>query len=388
MTSIPELSSADTIANPYPVYEAARGTSPVRHPGEAELWSVLSFEHVFEVLRDHKRFSSEMTFGGEASGTGSFPLVLINDDPPRHTRFRQLVNRSFTPKTIADLEPWLDSTIAGLLDNISDEPTDFVSEFTVPLPVRTIATLLGIPAEDYRKFKFWTDSLMQADGDQSQDDRMGAGMAMAGYLNETIQARKAEPLDDLITLVTTGEADGDKLTDGEALGYAILLLVAGNETTTNLLGNMMNLLANNPDLWARLKADPELVDQFVEETVRFESPVQLLMRTTTEEVEINGKTIPKGATIQVHYGAANRDPEAFESPDEFRLDRDLRSHVGFGAGVHYCLGSPLARAEARLTVKAMIERYATIEPAGEAVRQNSTPIIFGFRSLPLRLVPE
>lgn len=385
MSSSVDLTSPGTTANPYPAFELMRSESPVRHEGENEVWSALTFEHVFDVLRDHKRFSSS-TFG--ESGTGDMPLVLINDDPPRHTRFRQLVNRSFTPRTIAELEPWLETTINELLDKIGDGPTDFVPEYAVPLPVRTIATLLGIPASDYLKFKAWTDNLLMGAGDDGMQDRMGGVMEMVGYLTETIAARKAEPLDDLITLVTQGEIDGDNLTDGEALGYAILLLVAGNETTTNLLGNMMNLLSHRADIWDQLKADPELVDQFVEEMVRYESPVQFLMRTTTEDVEMGGKTIPKGALINVHYGSANRDPEAFDRPDEFRLDRDLRNHVGFGAGVHYCLGSPLARAEARLTVRAMLKRYARIESAGDAVRQDSTPIIFGFKNLPLQLVRE
>ena len=180
--------------------------------------------------------------------------------------------------------------------------------------------------------------------------------------------------------------EGEALQDWEILGFCILLLIAGNETTTNLLGNLLNTLVERPELWERLREDRSLVETVLEETLRYESPVQRLFRWTTCEVEMSGVKIGKGERVTIFYGAANRDPQAFPHPDEFRLDRDLRNHVAFGAGIHYCLGAPLARAEARITLNAFLDRFSTLRRGDvSSVRQSATPIVFGFERLPLVL---
>jgi cytochrome P450 len=211
-------------------------------------------------------------------------------------------------------------------------------------------------------------------------------MEMAEYFGKIAAARRAHGAEDLITALVEAEIDGESLQDWEILGFCILLLIAGNETTTNLMSNMFNLLTDRPELWRRLREDRSLVEPVIEETLRYESPVQQLLRTTTREVTVSGVTIPANELVAVFFGAANRDPKEFPNPEEFRLDRGLRNHVSFGVGIHYCLGAPLARAEARISLNAFLDRFPTLKHGqAPAIRQSQSPIVFGFERLPLML---
>lgn len=378
----PVLFSPESWANPYPQYARLRPGSPSRlDDGEARIWCLLRHDDVYGALRDHETFSSDAM---DNSPDNNFKLVMLTDDPPRHTNFRRLVNRAFTPRRIAELEPWITSVASELADDLEGE-VDVVQNYTVPLPVKAIARLLGIPGEDYRTFKRWTDALLA--NDVAGEQRMGEVMEMMAYFGQMIAKRREHGAEDLITALVEAEVEGEKLQEWEILGFAILLLVAGNETTTNLMGNLLNALSTRPELWERLREDRSIVETVIEETLRYESPVQVLFRKTLRDVDMHGVTIPAGERVGVFYGAANRDPEAFPNPDEFRLDRDLHNHVGFGMGIHYCLGSPLARAEARITLNQYLDRFTRIEPGSvPGTRQTATPIVFGFRELPLRLV--
>jgi cytochrome P450 len=193
----------------------------------------------------------------------------------------------------------------------------------------------------------------------------------------------------LITALVDAEIEGEKLEEWEILGFCMLLLIAGNETTTNLIGNILNVLAMRPELWHQLRADRTLVETVIEESLRYDSPIQRITRSVTRDVELFGARIPKGERVTLYFGAANRDPDEFPNPDEFRLDRDLRNHVAFGAGIHYCLGAPLARAETKVTLNIFLDRWSAIKPGqAPAVRQTMTPLVFGFQHLPLVLERE
>jgi cytochrome P450 len=390
-----DLTKRSLFANPYPLYHALRERSPVHYIGipasEASglaepiwSWGLLRYEDVYAALRDHETFSSDNPQAGQFGPK----LVLIQDNPPRHTRFRRLVNKVFTLKRIEALEPWMTGVANALLDDMTEREAEIVESYSVPLPVKVIARLLGIPGEDYVTFKRWSDAFLSTVSVQA-GERLQNLQAMVGYFGQMAAARRAHGAEDLITALVEAEVEGEALQDWEILGFCILLLIAGNETTTNLLGNLFNALAERPELWRQLREDRSLVETVIEETLRYESPVQRLFRWTTREVEVSGVKFAQGDRVTIFYGAANRDPHAFPNPDEFRLDRDLRNHVAFGAGIHYCLGAPLARAEARITLNAFLDRYPTISHGESvAVRQTDTPVVFGFTQLPLVLQRE
>jgi cytochrome P450 len=387
------LSTREVIADPYPAYRHLRDQSPFNYidlpagtvagiEGPIRSWALMQYADVYSVLRDHERFSSA---NNPLVGKAFPPLVLILDDPPRHTRFRRLVNKTFTLRRIEALTPWINSVASELLDEAGCGEIEIVERYTIPLPVKVIARLLGIPGGDYETFKQWSDaflSLVSMDNNQ----RMASIQEMVGYFGTIAAARRAQGADDLITALVEAEVDGEKLEEWEILGFCMLLLIAGNETTTNLMGNMFNLLAARPELWQQLRNDRNLVEPVIEETLRCESPVHRLSRAATADVEISGVRIPAGDLVTVYFAAANRDPKEFPNPDDFRLDRDLRNHVSFGMGIHYCLGAPLARAEAKVSLNAFLDRFSTIKPGrATAIRQTMTPVVFGFEQLPLVL---
>jgi cytochrome P450 len=386
---------ATFIADPYPVYQQMRDQTPTEliflpagvvpdldEPLKA--WALMKYPDVYNALRDHESFSSARNPLVEK---GIFPrLVLIGDDPPRHTRFRRLVNKAFTLKRVEALEPWITKVANEQLAEMGVGEVDVVESYTIPLPVKVIARLLGIPGEEYPTFKRWSDAFISALISISLEERMQNTQEMVAYFGKIAAARRAQGAEDLITALVEAEVDGESLEEWEILGFCILLLIAGNETTTNLVGNMLNVLVERPDLWRRLREDRSLVETVIEETLRYESPVQQLLRVATRDVEVSGVKIAEGEMVAVFFAAANRDPQEFPDPDEFRLDRDLRNHVSFGMGIHYCLGAPLARAEARITLNAFLDRFPILRRGqAPAVRQTTSPVVFGFQRLPLVL---
>jgi len=384
-----ELSMREVISDPYPVYRCLRDRSPFQYimgtfpgiDGPLRAWALMKYSDVYGAVRDHETFSSARPLVGRFFA----PLPMIFDDPPRHTRFRRLVNKAFTMKRVEALTPWITTVAHELLDEAGSEELDIVQHYTVPLPVKVIARLLGIPGDNYETFKRWSDAVLSLIS-MDRAERMRNIQEMVSYFGRIAAARRVDGAEDLITALVEAEIEGEKLEEWEILGFCMLLLIAGNETTTNLIGNLLGILATRPDLWQQLRTDRALVETVIEETLRYESPIQRINRMTTREVELSGVCIPKGDRVTLYFGAANRDPGEFPNPDEFILDRDLRNHLAFGMGIHYCLGAPLARAEAKITLNAFLDRFSGIKPGhAPAVRQTMTPLIFGFQHLPLIL---
>ncbi|MDH5252187.1 MAG: cytochrome P450 [Nitrospira sp.] len=386
------LSSPDVIANPYPTYHELREHSPLNYeflPAGAvsgmtepvRAWALMRYRDVYGALRDHETFASRHSLAGKVVPR----LALIHDDPPRHTRFRHLVNKAFTLRRIEALKPWIASVVNELLNEMTAQPeSELMQAYAIPLPVKVIAKMLGIPGEDYVRFKQWSDTFL-AFSSMRPDERAKSNQEMMTYFGHIAAARRAQGAEDLITALVEASVDGESLQDAEIIGFCILALIAGNETTTNLIGNMLGILLDRPELWDRLRANRSLVDVVIEETLRLESPFQRLSRITTRDTEVSGVAIPQGSLITIYYGAANRDPEEFPNPNEFQLDRDLRNHVAFGMGIHYCLGAPLARAEASITLNTFLDRFPVIERGSlPALRQTASLMVFGYQQLPLK----
>ncbi len=396
-----QLCTPEVIADPFPAYHQLRERSPFSYveppgaiPGIVEpirTWALLKYCDVYGALRDHETFSSVRRsalrrWQLEHEIPVAIPsVVLVNDDPPRHTRFRRLVNKAFTLRRIEALTPWITAVADELLDKLPPGENDIMPSYTIPLPIRVIARMLGIPGDDYERFKRWSDAFFTV---TSLDDaeRLREIQEMMAYFRTMVTARRTDGADDLITALVEAEVEGEKLKEWEILGFCTVLLVAGNEGTSYLLGNMLNVIAERPPLWQQLRADRSQVESMIEETLRYAGPAQRLFRTTSRDVEVSGARIRAGDSVTIFYGSANRDPGEFPNPDEFRLDRELRNHVGLGMGIHYCLGAPLARAEASVTLNAFLDRFSAIRRGPTpAIRQTSSRNGFGFHQLPLVL---
>ncbi|NOS78931.1 MAG: cytochrome P450 [Nitrospira sp.] len=388
-----QLSTPDVIANPYPWYHELREQSPLNYeflPAGAvsgmnepvKAWALMRYADVYGALRNHETFASNHSLAGKVVPR----LALIHDDPPRHTRFRHLVNKAFTLKRIETLKPWITTVVNELVDEMAaSQETEFMQAYAIPLPVKVIARMLGIPGEDYVRFKLWSDTFL-AFSSMTPGERAKSNQEMMAYFGQMAADRRTQAAEDLITALVEANVDGESLADAEIIGFCMLALIAGNETTTNLIGNMLGILVDRPDLWQQLRADRSLVDRVIEETLRIESPFQRLSRIATCDTALSGVAIPQGSLVTIYYGAANRDPAEFPNPDEFRLDRDLRNHVAFGMGIHYCLGAPLARAEASITLNTLLDRFPVIERGREpALRQTTSLMVYGYQQLPLNL---
>jgi cytochrome P450 len=370
--------------NPFPWYQTMRQSAPVYYDGQNWSWNVFRYEDVQRVLSDYGAFSSQ--FGGNRESTGQpFAASLISTDPPRHRQLRALVTQAFTPRAVEALAPRISAIVDELLDPLMAEGRlDVVQDLAVPLPVTVIAEMLGIPVQDRARFKRWSDAVVSNASSDGDGYDSSAAREMGAYFMNMIEQRRRQPGDDLISGLLAAEIDGQRLTLPELLGFGTLLLVAGNETTTNLIGNAVLAFAEHPEVWARLREQPDLLPQAIEEVLRYRSPVQSMYRVATDDTLAGGQVIPAGAFVVAWIGSANHDEGQFADPERFDIERTPNRHLAFGHGIHYCLGAPLARLEARLALGAMLQRWATVErvPGVTLQRQPST-IVYGLRSLPV-----
>ncbi|HWI64192.1 MAG TPA: cytochrome P450 [Symbiobacteriaceae bacterium] len=378
--------------DPYPMYAQMRRTAPVLYNPEQGAWLVYSYDEVKRVIGEHQSFSSDVFRGVESE-------LLIEDniqmmDPPRHTQLRALATYAFTPKAVAELEPRIRQIADELLDEIAarNGEADFVGDFTIPLPVIVIAEMLGIPKADRPKFKLWSDAIVESAERlmhgimEALPEHVTAFRAMRQYFREITLERRANPQSDLISRLAVAEVEGKRLSDQEVVSFCLLLMVAGNETTTNLLSNAMRTFLEHPDQWERLCREPRLIPQAIEEVLRYRSPVQSLFRIARHDLELGGQQIKAGQQVVFFIGSANRDERKFENADVFDITRAPGAHLGFGHGIHFCLGAPLARLEAKIALEALAERVESFRmPPGSELEPLSTFIVFGLKQLPLQL---
>ena len=382
--------------DPYPVYAALRARDPVHRSRLINAWMFSRHADVDAILRDHRHFGNDPRDGtlsprqrAMLPPADEFTMVFL--DPPDHTRLRALVNKAFTPKTVNALEPHIRSILATLLDDIEDPGAfDLMQEVAQPLPVIVIAEMLGVPPEDRPQFKVWSAQrarlLEPTIGRREREAGAAASKAFDAYFRSIVEARRAEPRDDILSALVQAEDEGERLTERETLNMLRLLLIAGNETTANLIGNGTLALLRNPEQLRRLRDDPSLIPSAVEELIRFDSPVQTDFRRALTDCEVNGFPVRKRDNIVVLLGAANRDPEMFENPDRLDVGRDQRSHLSFGRGIHHCLGAPLARLEGRIVLEMLLERFPEIGLLTDRPRFHRTIVLRGLESLPLRCV--
>jgi cytochrome P450 len=384
-------------ANPYPAYASLRRAEPVHFSPTLQAWVLTSYADCDRVLRDPQRFSNS-PLNAHADilkaiqqqrrelPLGEVPTVL-NSDAPVHTRLRGIVSRAFTPRVVEGLGPHIEDVTSTLLEDVpTDKPFDLVASFTQPLPVIVIAELLGVPPEDRPLFRKWsqhiaaTTNLFPAPY-VIADVKHSMGELIA-YLTRFIEDRRRQPREDLITALVQAEDEGSRLTRDELLAFCTVLLVAGHETTTHLIGNGMLALLHDTDQLDALRSDEALIPDAIEEMLRYDSPVQALVRVATEDVELGAKRVAKGDVLLVMLGAANRDPARFPDPDRFDVRREDAAHLSFGLGPHFCLGAPLARLEARVAFEALLTRFSSLRLEGKPER-GGTFVLRGLRRLPL-----
>jgi cytochrome P450 len=380
----PDLFTPEFHEDPYPTYAWLREHAPVYREPRFGNYVVSRFADALEVLRDHDTFSNAR--GQNPAGPQPSPPTLATSDPPIHDQLRALVSRAFTPRRVAESEPRIRALVRELLDAIPGRELDLVPRVAVPVPVVVIAEMLGVSPDRSADFRRWSDALVALMDRPREPGLLGAALEMVAYFREeVIPRRRAEPREDLVSALLVAEIDGRRLTEAEIESFCLLLLVAGNETTTNLISNQFRVLSQQPELWKQLRETPRLAADALEETVRWDSPVQNLARDAMRDVTLQGVRIAAGERVLVSFAAANRDAREFPDAERYRLDRASARHLGFGFGVHFCLGAGLARLEARCVLEAMLERYAEIAPGAGAPRRTHSTVIRGFESLPLEV---
>jgi cytochrome P450 len=397
-------------SDPWPLYESLRRDAPV-HRSPRGFWVLSRHADCLAVLRDRRASSDSTNLDAERLPEGfatsrdrSSPLAdrlgdaerdnrpFLFRDPPDHTRLRGLVSKAFTPRMVEGLRSRTEQIVAELLDAALERGAmDAVADFAYPLPVRIICDMLGVPAADQDRFSGWSAALARGLDpeflltDEVRQARIEAILAFADYFFALLAERRADPGPDLLSRLALAEEEGDTLSEGELLTTAILLLVAGHETTVNLIAGGVLALLDHPDQQERLRRDPSLVRSGVEELLRYVSPVQLTGRSLTGDLEVGGQVLGKGEFVVVLLGSANRDPEAFSDPAGLDLARPDNRHLGFGFGLHHCLGAPLARLEAQVALGELVRRTRTIELAAAGVTYRENVVLRGLVDLPVRL---
>lgn len=384
--------------DPYPLYRQMRDEAPVHFDGHA--WNLTRHADVLTAFTD-PRFSSDR-FGTPDWFEPDYalqikPLYDITNlfilfmDPPDHTRLRGLVAQAFSAKMVESVRPKIQAAVDELLDKVAPAgQMDIIANLANPLPGIVIAEMLGVPKEDQPRFKEWANAYARflgtlGDNPDLRDDANRAVIELSDYIREVAQQRRIEPRDDLITALVQAEEHGDHLTHDELVATCFLLLFAGNETTTNLIGNGILTLLRYPDALRQLREQPALIRTAIEEFLRWESPVQFTDRAVLEDITIDGQRIEAGQYVRTILGAANRDPAQFEHPEMFDLSRRPNRHIAFAHGIHFCLGAPLARAEGQIAINTLVQRFPALAPTGDRVEWQRNHVFRALTALPVAL---
>lgn len=393
--------------DPHPLLHRLRAEDPIHFSPVIGVWALTRYDDVVEALCD-KRFSASSRGWAHyrrfffRDGVGENSAIeqvvtrwMLQVDPPDHTRLRGLLNRAFTPRVVAEMRPAIQRIVDDLLDRAladaarrGDDTFDLMSGLAAPLPILVICRLLGAPDSDVDRITRWSDSLMRAMSPSLAAKTVSTmhqdTEAFREYFRGLVAERRRQPGSDMLTALIAARENDDKLDEPELLATLMLLAVAGHATTVQLIGNMFETLLRNPDQLDRLRREPALIGSAVEESLRRESPLQVLFRTTKEPVEMRGRQIPANQMVFLSLAAANRDPEQFPEPDRFDIARTPNRHVAFGYGIHYCPGAPLGRLEAEIAVSTLLRRFTEIRIVEEGVRREPSLLMRGLQSLPLR----
>ena len=428
--SLSQLQREDLRANPYPFYEQLRSQDPVHWDEELGFWVLSRFADIESLYLDERFSRAQGLLRGfdrlsiENQRTAapvyhSFSKTVFYADPPYHTHLRGLMNNAFTPRRVEQLRPTIQNLVNQLLDTAhTNGGMDFVRDFAYPLPVMVIAELLGLPAQDRAKFKEWSDDLFAILGTMKKSPQLleRAAQSLAGmtdYVTALSQKRREQPRDDLLSALLAVVDDDEPLTpphplpnsaadhssedrihersassaltQEELVANVHILLSTGHETTTHLLGNGLLALLQNPHQLQLLKDDPSLLDLTIEETLRYDNPVQITYRSAVADAELNGKSIRKGDLVNTIIGSANRDPARFTNPNRFDITRNEGRHLSFGLGIHYCIGAPLVKLEAEIAFETILNRFPDLRLATESLEWQEHPIFRGLKSLPVEL---
>ena len=395
------------VADPYPLYRRLRERDPIHRSIFANQVVVSRYADVDRILRDHRTFGND--FSKVTSSEGALATrkkltpSMLAQDPPDHTRLRALVNRAFTPRQVARMEDYIRATAHALLDKVggvaeSGTPSwpqqearefDLMTAFAVPLPTIVIARMIGVPESDLERFKIWSDDLARALepflSPEEEQRVYRADRQFAAYFTAIIEQRRREPRDDLVSRLVEAEDAGDKLTAEETRVMLRLLLTAGNETTTNLIGNGVRALLRHPDQLALLRERPELIPSAVEELLRYDAPVQLDMRVALRDMQLGGLAVSAGTMITLLIGSANHDPERFPKPEVLDITRSDHPNISFGRGIHHCLGAPLARLEGRIALEVLLERFPRLGFGTRPPKYRPSIVLRGLEHLDVRV---
>jgi len=386
--------------NPFPFYSYMRKNSPIEYNEKADIWNVYRYADVKNIITNYVDFSSDFTKmpQPEFQGDGAFRRTLLSYDPPFHRYLRNTVSSAFTATSIEKLGPRIRNIAKDLTDKVIDKGSmDLVRDFSYPLPVTVIAELLGIPTEDRNLFKRWADELLKSideaieTGDRRGNDRtQRLQKEMDEYFEKIIAEKRKKPGKDLVTQLISAETDKRKLSEEEIMNFCALLLQAGHLTTVNLINNCIWSLLENPQQMAKIRSNlpsSPLLDLTIEETLRYRSPVQALVRFSTKDIQLGGKNIKSGKRVVTWIGSANHDEAFFDNPEEFDIGRNPNPHIAFGAGIHLCLGAPLARLEGHIALEILLTRLQNLEFGGNPKHlepANGSTFLYGVKSLPLR----